>query len=348
MTFNFTTRESTPKLCLDLDSDTTYIVNITAPTSTEIFTLIFIAIQREVKEAFSNLLILNETCLKWQRSVRLANTEEIYLFHIQGQRWYQKKFFHEMTFNFTTRTKTPEVCLDLHAGTNYTVNITTTTLDLSVLVPMTTNITDPPFPDIKFVTVEGPVPLLTLRKAEDINGPISFYQVIVLPLSLQNTFTCDSSAALTFFSNVTNTEGYVAAEFLAEDVADNMAISLGDRHYYGKFYNAPLKRGKYYCIILRIISEWNKVRTQSCAVWAQIKDLSPTLQYMTAVGLGSVAAVFIILSLSFLTARTVHVPSATLARRPSSYEIICLSTTVEAAGARIASSTQGTERVSFL
>lgn len=87
----------------------------------------------------------------------------------------------------------------------------------------------------------------------------SLYQVIVLPLDLQSTFICDSFDATTFFSNTTDIKGYVAAEFQAKDVADNMSIALGDRHYYGKFYNAPLKLGEEYCVFLKIISEWNKV-----------------------------------------------------------------------------------------
>lgn len=87
----------------------------------------------------------------------------------------------------------------------------------------------------------------------------SLYQVIVLPLDLQSTFICDSFAATSFFSNTTDIKGYVAAEFRAKDVADNMSIALGDRHYYGKFYNAPLKLGEEYCVFLKIISEWNKV-----------------------------------------------------------------------------------------
>ncbi|CAM4559451.1 unnamed protein product [Lepidochelys olivacea] len=345
MIFNFTTGEETPEVCLELNYGANYMVNITTASSKGTSALITIAIKTEVKEAFSNMRILNDTCLTWRRSIRGADRKEIYSFHIQGRRWYQKEFFHERAFNLTIYGQTPEVCLDLHPGTNYTVNISTAALDLSVLVSMTTPIIDPPFPEIEFVTVHGPVPALSLRKAEDRNGPISFYQVIVLPLALQSTFTCDSLAAVTFFSNAT--EGYVAAEFLAKDVADNMLISLGDRHYYGAFYNAPLKQGKDYCVVLRIISQWNKVRTQSCAVWAQIEDLSPTLQHMTLAGLGSVTAICLILFLSFLAARsylhsTVQVPPAALAKGVS-YE-----TTMDAAGVGIASSFLEIESVSLL
>ncbi|XP_074992462.1 sushi domain-containing protein 1 isoform X6 [Calonectris borealis] len=256
------------------------------------------------EELLSNLSIFNETCVMWQRRTGRLGVQETYTFHILGQRWDEKTFSEDAIFNITTSEDNPKVCLDLNSGSNYVVNITTissTNITVSVTVAVQTK--DPPFPDIEFVAVKGSAPLLRLRKAEDRNGPISLYQVIVLPLGLQSTFICDSFAAATFFSNTTDVKGYVAAEFRAKDVADNMSIALGDRHYYGKFYNAPLKLGEEYCVFLRIISEWNKVRTQSCAVWAQIKNLSPTLQYMTAVGLGSVAAVCLILFLSFSAAR---------------------------------------------
>ncbi|XP_041342234.1 sushi domain-containing protein 1 isoform X2 [Pyrgilauda ruficollis] len=346
--FNISTSEDNPKVCLDLDSGSNYLVNITTISSTNITVSVTVAIQTKVKEAFNNVLVFNDTCLKWRRNVRGTDVEDKYSFHVQGQRWYQKNFLHEMTFELSTHKQAPEVCLDLQPGTNYSINISMVALNFSLLVSMTTQITDPPFPEVEFVAVKGSAPLLRLRKAEDQNGPISLYQVIVLPLDLQSTFICDSFAATTFFSNTTDIKGYVAAEFRAKDVADNMSIALGDRHYYGKFYNAPLKLGEEYCVFLKIISEWNKVRRQSCAVWAQIKNVSPTLQYMTAVGLGSVAAVCLILFLSFSVARSclhssVHPPPAAVA-----CEAVHLSTTVDVAQAGIASSFLETESVSLL
>lgn len=323
-------------------------MNITTISSTNITVSVTVAIQTKVKEAFNNVLVFNDTCLKWRRNVRGTDVEDKYAFHVQGQRWYQKNFLHEMTFELSTHKQAPEVCLDLQPGTNYSITISMVALNFSLVVSMTTQITDPPFPEIEFVAVKDSAPLLRLRKAEDQNGPISLYQVIVLPLDLQSTFICDSFAATTFFSNITDIKGYVAAEFPAKDVADNMSIVLGDRHYYGKFYNAPLKLGEEYCVFLKIISEWNKVRRQSCAVWAQIKNVSPTLQYMTAVGLGSMAAVCLILFLSFSVARSclhssVHPPPAAVA-----CEAVHLSTTVDMAQTGIASSFLETENVSLL
>lgn len=64
-----------------------------------------------------------------------------------------------------------------------------------------------------------------------------------------------------FFGNTSLAGGYVAAEILASDVPDDvLEIPVGDRLYYGDYYNAPLKPGRDYCILVRITSEWNKVQ----------------------------------------------------------------------------------------
>ncbi|KAM6109979.1 sushi domain-containing protein 1 isoform 4-T5 [Phoenicopterus ruber ruber] len=172
--FNITTSEDNPKVCLDLNSGSNYVVNITTISSTNIAVSVTVAVQTKVKEAFNNVLIFNDTCLRWRRNVRGTDVEDRYSFHVQGQRWYQKEFFHEMTFSLTTHKQAPEVCFDLQPGTNYSVNISMVALNFSLLVSMTTQITDPPFPDVEFVAVKGSAPLLKLRRAEDRNGPIRF------------------------------------------------------------------------------------------------------------------------------------------------------------------------------
>ncbi|XP_023583156.1 sushi domain-containing protein 1 isoform X2 [Trichechus manatus latirostris] len=299
--FNFTTREQAPVVCLDLYPATDYTVNITLLASPKQHSVqIATKTIPAVKQTIVNISVFNETCLTW-RSLKTADIEEMYLFHIRGQRWYQKEFAQEMVFNVTTSSQAPEMCLDLHAGTNYSVTFLALSSEFPVAISLTTQITEPPPPEVEFFTVHGgPLPRLKLRKAKEENGPISSYQVLVLPLAFQSTFPCDSEGAASFFSNATDADGYVAAELLAKDVPDDaMEISIGDRLYYGKYYNAPLKIGNDYCIILRITSEWNKVRRYSCAVWAQVKDSSLTLQQMVGVGLGSMAVVIILAFLSF-------------------------------------------------
>ncbi|XP_007934959.2 sushi domain-containing protein 1 [Orycteropus afer afer] len=271
--FNFTTKEQAPVVCLDLYPATDYTMNITLLASRKQHSVkITTTTSPSVKQTIINISIFNETCLRWRRMKR-ADVEEMYSFHIWGQRWYQKEFVKEMVFNITTRSQAPEVCLDLHPGTNYSVTLLALSSELPVVISLTTQITEPPLPEVEFSTVYGrPLPRLKLRKVKEKNGPISSYQVLVLPLALQSTFSCDSEGAPSFFSNATGADGYVTAELLAKDVPDDaMEMSIGDRLYYGKYYNAPLKTGNDYCIILRITSEWNKVRRYSCAVWAEVK-----------------------------------------------------------------------------
>uniref|UniRef100_A0A8D1FDX4 Sushi domain containing 1 n=1 Tax=Sus scrofa TaxID=9823 RepID=A0A8D1FDX4_PIG len=285
--FNFTTREQAAVLCLDLYPATDYTVNVTLLGSPE---------RHSVQITTTTTPAGRCRCLSLTWS-----TFSMFQFRIRGQRWYQKAFAQEVIFNITASSQTPETCLDLSPGTNYSISIQALSSELPVVISLTTRITEPPLPEIDFVTVHGgPLPRLRLRKAEEINGPISSYQVLVLPLALQSTFVCDSEEAPSFFSNASDAKGYVTAELLAKDIPnDAMEISIGDRLYYGKYYNAPLKKGNDYCIILRITSELNKVRRSSCAVWAQVKDSSLTLQQVVGVGLGSMAAVIVLAFLSF-------------------------------------------------
>lgn len=299
--FNFTARGQAPEVCLDLYPATDYVINVTLLQPTEPrSSQITVTTAVTAKQIITNISVYNETCLRW-RSLKTANVEEMYLFHIWGQRWYQKAFVQEMVFNTTSSSQAPELCLDLRPGTSYNVSLQALSSALPVVIYLTTQITESPFPEVEFLTVHGrPLPRFRLRKAKEINGPISSYQVLVLPLSWQSTFSCDSEGMTSFFGNTSLADGYVAAEILASDVPDDMLeISIGDRLYYGGYYNAPLKTGSDYCILLRIKSEWNKERRYSCAVWAEVKDSSLTPQQMVGVGLGSVAFVTILAFLSF-------------------------------------------------
>lgn len=76
---------------------------------------------------------------------------------MQGQRWYQKEFFHEMIFDLTTHKQAPEVCFDLQPGTNYSVNISMAALNFSLLVSMTTQITGKSW-HLFYVFIKAPTP----------------------------------------------------------------------------------------------------------------------------------------------------------------------------------------------
>ncbi|XP_064414771.1 sushi, von Willebrand factor type A, EGF and pentraxin domain-containing protein 1 [Latimeria chalumnae] len=127
----------------------------------------------------------------------------------------------------------------------------------TVSAEITTSASEPEMVDVQFIATEGQLQPLILRRAEDKNGPISLYQVVVFPLCPQCVFDCSLLSTQGFYNSSTDTGGYVAAEFRAEVIVGKLTFSIGDRQYYGEFYNAPLERGKDYYIILRTISEWN-------------------------------------------------------------------------------------------
>ncbi|XP_058849603.1 sushi domain-containing protein 1-like isoform X3 [Acipenser ruthenus] len=243
-------------------------------------------------------LSFKEGCLKW-RAHRDDRLKETYNFKLDGLRGYQKDFLDKRIINFTSGDDTPEICLNLQPGTNYTINITALSVGYSIRAIITTSITDPPVPQVAFIVAEGPLPPLRLLRAAETNGPISLYQVVVLPMDGPLVFNCSSLNMPNFYSKKGGGGAYVTAELYAEDIADELVFNVGDRQYYGDYYNAPLEEGRGYNVILRVVSEWCQVRKQSCVNWAQTKGLSHTIQHVTILAGGSVGVIGFILFLGF-------------------------------------------------
>ncbi|KAM4807943.1 sushi domain-containing protein 1 [Rhinophrynus dorsalis] len=371
--FNISTDQDSSAVCLELPVDTQHSVNVTDTNSS----LASHLTTRQSEEPIRNLTVLNETCLGWRRP---SGVKEIYIFLIQGIRWYQQDFIHRVIFNVTITEELPVVCLELHAGTNYSVhliptshqqnpaqiNLTTRIADIDGLeaavpflfswkltnresedlkslvlsrycrtasrllggkIPDSDDISapdaedpsclgesmapdmivtpsqNPPLPKVLFIAARGQLPKVSFQRMEDKHAPISSYQIFVIHLVSLCSFTCESLASVTYFNNISKTLGYITAEFFPSDMSEDLEFSVGDRQYYGEFYNAPLVRNKDYCIILRIVSKWNEMQAQSCMVLAEIKGLPPLRHHMTEVLLGSVAFVCFILFLSYSTAR---------------------------------------------
>uniref|UniRef100_A0A8C7DYX8 Sushi domain containing 1 n=1 Tax=Naja naja TaxID=35670 RepID=A0A8C7DYX8_NAJNA len=279
------------------------------------------------KTIFNNISIFNDTCIKWQSAPGRRQSEETYLIHLVGLRWYQKEFSHETILNFTTDSWNPELCLNLSSGSNYTVNISSADRNHSVLVHLSVPLAgqgpnngnmhtgsilctkkDPPSPQVEFISTRDFIPLLSFLKVEGRNGSISSYQAIVIPGIPLCNFNCNSLTNLSYFSQGSESDSYVTAEFSDKSVPENrLTFVLGDRLYYGGFYNAPLKPRKAYCVVLRTVSKWNGMRTQSCVIWAHIRDIAFPVQHLTIVILSSVAAIStIFLLLLCLACSTFH------------------------------------------
>ncbi|KAG8130457.1 hypothetical protein E2320_017224, partial [Naja naja] len=84
------------------------------------------------------------------------------------------------------------------------------------------------------------------------------YQAIVIPGIPLCNFNCNSLTNLSYFSQGSESDSYVTAEFSDKSVPENrLTFVLGDRLYYGGFYNAPLKPRKAYCVVLRTVSKYS-------------------------------------------------------------------------------------------
>ncbi|XP_073519866.1 sushi domain-containing protein 1 [Phyllobates terribilis] len=273
-------------ICLDIPMDAQHPNNVTGAFSNLVD-----------GEPIQNLTVFNETCLIWRRQF---NSKELYLFFIYGCRRNEKSIAHKLIFNVTTDEKQPVVCFNLQKGINYTVDVVSAfypqyPLQIFMLTPNS----DAPLPKLKIVPAQSQLPKISFQR-KDRNGPISSYQVFVIQLVQGCSFTCESLKAVTYFNNVSKTQGYVTAEFFPGDVLDHLEFSVGDRKYYGEFYNAPLESGKDYCIILRTIT---KMRTQTCTVMAQVEELSGSRHHMAVVLLGSLAFACFIVFMSYSLAR---------------------------------------------
>ncbi|XP_069043454.1 sushi domain-containing protein 1 isoform X7 [Lepisosteus oculatus] len=253
---------------------------------------------KEKKPAISRILIFKEKCLQWQAE-RNGQEKEIYKVHYIGLRDYQKQFVDKKTKHFTSAKTSAEICLNLLPGTNYTINITALSAGFSSTVNLTTSIGDPPIPRLTYKDVEGPLPTLQLHKTANSNDPISFYQVFVLPLEGFSMFDCSSPSAPHCYSQDKPWGAYVAAQIHAKDIGSELVFTVGDRRYYGEYYNAPLKEGTSYYIILKIVTQWGRARKQSCVFWAKTRELSHTIQHVTIVAGGSVGLIAFVVFLGF-------------------------------------------------
>ncbi|XP_072010859.1 sushi domain-containing protein 1 isoform X3 [Engystomops pustulosus] len=248
-------------------------------------------------EPIQNLTVFNGTCLIWRRHFR---SKELYMFFIHGYRRDEKRISHKLMFNFTTDEKQPVVCFQLYKGVNYTVDVISAFYpqhpeQITIFIPYS----DTPLPKLKTVPAHSQFPKISFQRS-DRNGPVSSYQVFVVQLVRWCSFKCESLEAVTYFHNTSKTQGYVTAEFFPGDVSEYLEFPVGDRQYYGLFYNAPLERGKNYCIILRTVT---KMKTQTCTVMAQVEELSDSHHYMTVVLLGSIAFACFIVFMSYSLAR---------------------------------------------
>uniref|UniRef100_A0A8C7M1P8 Sushi domain containing 1 n=1 Tax=Oncorhynchus mykiss TaxID=8022 RepID=A0A8C7M1P8_ONCMY len=210
---------------------------------------------REIKPAISDLVVFNEKCLRWKADKYEEDTENYRVVFV-GFRAYQRSFHDKRKKLLSSTSDHPEICLNLLPVTNYTISITALSARFTSTLTTNTSLQVPQAPEILYREIEAPLPTLWLRRSANTLDPISFYQVFVLPLEGTLVFDCSSLNTPDFSSQRKPHGQYITAQLYLRDIGKEINLTLGDGHYYGGFYNAPLQNGRDYYIILRAVSQW--------------------------------------------------------------------------------------------
>eukprot|EP00063_Salmo_salar_P052143 XP_014026978.1 PREDICTED: sushi domain-containing protein 1-like isoform X8 [Salmo salar] len=242
---------------------------------------------REIKPAISDLVVFNEKCLRWKADKYEEDTEN-YRIAFVGFRAYQRSFHDKRKKLLSSTSDHPEICLNLLPVTNYTISITALSARFTSTLTTNTSLQVPQAPEILYREIEAPLPTLWLRRSVNTLDPISFYQVFVLPLEGTLVFDCSSPKTPDFSSQRKPHGQYITAQLHLRDIGKEMNLTLGDGHYYGGFYNAPLQNGRDYYVILRAVSQWGGAFKHSCVIWAKVRDISYIMKVSSLFAGGSI------------------------------------------------------------
>ncbi|XP_051924662.1 sushi domain-containing protein 1 isoform X3 [Hippocampus zosterae] len=227
----------------------------------------------EIKPPINQLFVWNEKCLQWSAEKYDEETEMYKVIYI-GSRDYERAFFDKRKQFLSSKADLVQVCLGLLPATNYSIFITAVSAGFTATITINTSLTAPAVPEVHYREYETPVPTLMFRRSQSTLDPISFYQVFILPLEGILVFDCSSPVNEETSDESGSSQGHVAAQMRSSHVGREIHFTVGDGHYYGGFFNAPLKKGKSYFIILRTVSRWKKDSKSSCVLWAKVTGTS--------------------------------------------------------------------------
>ncbi|XP_053277415.1 sushi domain-containing protein 1 isoform X3 [Pleuronectes platessa] len=230
----------------------------------------------EIKPAISHVHFLNEKCVHW-KAEKYEEDSEDYRVTYTGTRDYQRSFRDEMKQYLSSKAEELKLCLLLLPATNYSISITALSSRFTASITTNTSVPEPPVPVVYYREFETPVPTLRLTRSANSLDPISLYQVLVLPVEGIMVFDCSSPGSTDPLSKNNFSSEYITAQILIGQVGTQMDFTVGDGLYYGGFYNAPLKKGRTYYIILRAVSQWKTTLKSSCVLWAKVIGTSYVL-----------------------------------------------------------------------
>ncbi|XP_065107042.1 sushi domain-containing protein 1 isoform X2 [Paramisgurnus dabryanus] len=244
---------------------------------------------KEVKLIINDVIVVNETCLRWQ--AEYEGHTETYIVTYVGSRDFEQAFGDRGQKLFSSSAMWPVLCLNLLPATNYTITITAQSTRATTKVTANTSIPVPTTPDVKYTEVDDPLPTLRLRRSTNSLDSICMFQVFVVPIEGVLLFDCGSSVSPRFSTQQMCDRGYVTAQIQLRGLAMDMNFTVGDQRLYEKFFNAPLENGRDYYIILRTVCQWRRSRKQSCIIWAKVRGASFIMKVSALVTVGLIGAV---------------------------------------------------------
>uniref|UniRef100_A0A3Q2YQ22 Sushi domain containing 1 n=1 Tax=Hippocampus comes TaxID=109280 RepID=A0A3Q2YQ22_HIPCM len=223
----------------------------------------------EIKPPINQLFVWNEKCLHWSAEKDDEETEMYKVIYV-GSRDYERAFLDKRKQFLSSKADLVEVCLDLLPATNYSIFITALSAGFTATITINTSLTAPAVPDVHYREYETPAPTLMFRRSPSTLDPISFYQVFILPLEGILVFDCSSPVNEETSDESGSSQEHIAAQMRSSHVGREIHFTVGDGHYYGGFFNAPLKKGRNYYIILRTVSRWKRVSATIVQKWKYV------------------------------------------------------------------------------
>lgn len=151
---------------------------------------------------------------------------------------------------------------NLHPGSKYNITVAATNYKEEGVSVATTAETligtpEPAPPDVEFKERHGDEMLVRIPEAQNINGPISMYRVVV-SIELYQQGIIIENLGNHSYAEEQGLPYYIAAELDPEDIKNDFII--GNRRTYNGYYNAPLPLTNDIEVSLGIVSEKNHVR----------------------------------------------------------------------------------------
>nr|XP_060617079.1 receptor-type tyrosine-protein phosphatase epsilon-like [Anolis sagrei ordinatus] len=220
-------------------------------------------------------LDLSSRVLRWGPPSPCKGAILGYQVNITGRRAYNATFLEEeqVRVNASERELQRETW---RPGTNYTVTVQALTAagpGQELRWEMETRIAEPFFPpsartlEVNNISASDGTVFLHLEPLPDLHGPIREYQLFVSPyLGLTPNASACPSLQLQPFDGSDN-QTYAAAVIPASNFTRPMGFVVGDGSDQHGLLNAPLREGRNYTILLRVVSRWNQEETSSCIAY---------------------------------------------------------------------------------